>query len=349
MALPVFLFFFLAVVLSYCNFHSPNKRLRVFILLGIGLILVVTFRDGTQLRDYQSYIDYLKVSDFETSSLEPTFFAIKWISGIYPEYQVLLFFFLYAVFGVTTKLIAIKQLTEFWFVALAVYISYYFMLHDLTQIRAGVASGFLLLCIKPLYERNGKRFLLFALAASLFHYSAIIIFPLWFLPTKGFKKGFWLSLIPITYILYFTHLDIISFASHIPISGVQEKLAAYQRITELGLGNWDVFDPFGITYLTKVFISYFIILNINKLQNHNKYTYILTEIYILSLSVSLLFGNVPGIAARIKHLLAIVEIVLLPSITYIGVPRFVSKAIPIAFSLVVMVWTVFHSKLIIPA
>ncbi len=348
MALPVFLFFFLAVALSFCNFHSPNKRLGVFILLGIGLICVATFKDGSVLPDYYGFTNSLKGNaDSNLDMREPAFFAIQWITSFFPNSQILLAFLLYALFGITTKLIAIRQLTEFWFVALAVYISYYFMLHDLIQIRAGVASGFLLLCIKPLYERNGKRFLLFALAASLFHYSAIIIFPLWFLPTKGFKKGFWLSLIPIAYILYFIHLDVISITSHIPISGVQTKLAAYQRITEFGLRGWVAFNPFNVTYLPKIFISYFIALNINKLQNHNKYTYILTKIYILSLSVYLLFGNIPTIAVRTRELLATVEIVLLPSIAYIGVPRFVSKTIPIAFSLVIMVWTVFHSKLII--
>ncbi len=333
MALPIFLFFFLAVVLSYCNFHSPNKRLGLYILLGIGLICVATFKDGSVLRDYQGFSNSIEGSKYADLDMkEPAFFAIQWITSFFPDSQILLALFLYALFGITTKLIAIRQLTEFWFVALAVYISYYFMNQDMVQIRAGVASGFLLLCIKPIYERNGKRFLLFALAAFLFHYSAIVIFPLWFLPAKGFKKGFWLSLIPIAYILYFAHFDLVTLASYIPISAIQAKLKAYQKLAEIGWDDWD-FNPLGYTHLAKIFFSYFVLLNINKLQKRNKYTYVLTKIYILSLVIYLLFANTPTIAHRTRDVLAIVEVVLLPSITYIGVPRFVGKLVPITYAL----------------
>ena len=173
----LFFFFFLAVVATYCSFPTYNKRLKIYVLFGIGLILVAIFKDGSNMPDYQEFIDNIEgniVADINIK--EPAFFAIKWLADFCPDYRVLIGLFLYAIFGVTLKLIAIKQLTEFWFIALAVFISHYYMLHDLIQIRAGVASAFLLLCIKPLYERNGKRFLLWTLIAFLFHYSAIIIF-----------------------------------------------------------------------------------------------------------------------------------------------------------------------------
>lgn len=343
----LFFFFFLAVVATYCSFPTYNKRLKIYVLFGIGLILVAIFKDGSNMPDYQEFIDNIEgniVADINIK--EPAFFAIKWLADFCPDYRVLIGLFLYAIFGVTLKLIAIKQLTEFWFIALAVFISHYYMLHDLIQIRAGVASAFLLLCIKPLYERNGKRFLLWTLIAFLFHYSAIIIFFLWFLSPKFFKKGIWLSIIPIAYILYFIGFDIISLLTYIPIPGVQTKLIGYQRITELGLNGWDTFDPFAITYLVKIFVLYFIVLNINKIQQHNKYTYILTKIYALAFAVYLLLGCVPVVAYRTKELLAIVEIVLLPSIAYIGVPRSVTKAVPLTFSLLIMVLLIFNSKLL---
>ena len=104
--------------------------------------------------------------------------------GPYPIYLFLLF----AILGVSFKLIAIKQLTELWFLSLILYLSNFFILHEMTQIRAGVASAFLLLCVKPIYDRDLKRFLLFAVLGFLFHYSAIVILPLWFLGIKARKN-----------------------------------------------------------------------------------------------------------------------------------------------------------------
>lgn len=85
-----------------------------------------------------------------------------------------------------------------------------------------------------------------------------------------------------------------------------------------------------------------------KYRGNNKYTYILTKIYALALAVYLGFGGVPVVASRTKELLAIVEIALLPSITYIGIPRSMTKAIPIVFSLLIMTLLIFNSKLLNP-
>ena len=344
----LFFFFFLAVFFSYYPPRNYISQTYLYILFGIGLILLAVFKEGEGLPDYQGFIDNIEGNIITTIDIkEPAFFAIKWIANLAPDYNILIALFLYALFGITLKLIAIRKLTEFWFIALAVYISNYYMLHDLIQVRAGVASGFLLLCIKPLYERNSRRFLFLALIAFVFHYSAIIIFPLWFLSPKTFKKKFWLLIIPVAYVLYFVGINIITLCSYIPIPGVQTKLVGYQRITELGLNGWDAFDAFALTYLVKVMMLYCIILNIDVMQQKNRYSYILTKIYALALTVYLLFGEIPVVASRSKELLAIVEIVLFPSITYIGVPRSVFKAIPIIFSFLIMLLLIFNSKLLV--
>lgn len=348
MVVFLFIFFFLAAFFSYCAPQKYTQRLYIYVLLGTGLILLSIFKSGDNMPDYQGFVDNIEGNVVTTIDIkEPAFFAIKWFANLFPHYNILVALLLYAVVGITLKMWAIKQLTEFWFVALAVYISNYYMLHDLIQIRAGVASGFLLLCIKPLYERNGRQFLLLVLCAFIFHYSAIIIFFLWFLTPDRFEKRFWLLIIPVAYLLFFAGINIVTLGLYLPIPGVQTKLEGYQRITELGLNGWDAFDPFALTYLVKIMILIFIILNINNMQRRNKYSYLLTKIYVLALAAYLLFGAIPVVANRSKELLAIVEIVLFPSITYIGIPRPIFKAIPIVFSFIIMLLLIFNSNLLV--
>ena len=104
----------------------------------------------------------------------------------------------------------------------------------MTQIRVGVAAGFFLLALKPLAERQFKKFILYILIASFFHYSAIILFPFWFITNKKFNKKEWyfyLSLIPLGYLFTtFTYNILI----YIPIENIRLKLEMYKSLQESG-------------------------------------------------------------------------------------------------------------------
>lgn len=347
MILPILLCFLLAVGCSYVRFPSPAARQRTYLLLGAGLILLAVFKQGEGLPDYQGFVENIE-GDTETTLeiKEPAFFAIRWVADRFPGQRVLVALLLYALLGVATKLAAIRRLTDLWFLALAVYISNFYMLHDLIQVRAGVASGLLLLCIRPLEERNLRRFLPTALAAMLFHYSAIVILPLWLLNPRTFRKWLWAALIPAAGLLHFAGLDLLTLATHLPIPGIQVKIEVYRQITELGLNGWDAFDPFAATFLARVGMLYLLILCLEPLQRHNRYTRLLLKIYAVALASFLLLGNVPVVAARTRELLSIVEIVLLPSLTYLGRPRWLTRAIPAAYSLLILLLLLFGNHLL---
>lgn len=61
----------------------------------------------------------------------------------------------------------------------------YFILHEMTQIRAGVAAAIFLLALEDIKNRNFKIYLIKTILAMMFHYSAIImIFVYLFNPNK---------------------------------------------------------------------------------------------------------------------------------------------------------------------
>ena len=127
--------------------------------------------------DYQNYTDIFY--GINTKVVEPAIILIS--SAIQTvSYNPIFLFIVFALIGVILKFIAIRQLTELWFLSGAMYICYYFMYHEMIQIRAGVVSGLLLLAVKPVYERNWKVFVSLCLLGLTFHISALLIAPLGF-------------------------------------------------------------------------------------------------------------------------------------------------------------------------
>ena len=112
----------------------------------------------------------------ETPTVEPTFTLISSLVKAVCPWPVLLFV-IYASIGVTCKIFAIKRLTSLLFLSLVIYISNVYLLHDMTQIRAGVASGIFLLAIRPLAEHKIFRYTALILLAALFHYSSLLLLP----------------------------------------------------------------------------------------------------------------------------------------------------------------------------
>ena len=200
----------------------------LFIFIGILLFFISGFRAVGIDRDYYNYINlYEENKDSWSFLIEPSFILIsKFVKTCFNS-NVTFLFVLFALIGVSTKMYAIKQLSEFWSLSLLLYISYSFILQDMTQIRVGVAAGFILLSIEPLYERKFWKFLIFSICAILFHYTALIIILLWFLnPTKINVKLYGLIIILVYLINLTSSFYISELLQYIPILPLQNKILA---------------------------------------------------------------------------------------------------------------------------
>ena len=125
--------------------------------------------------------------------------------------------------GVGLKLLAIRKTTEFTFLSLAIYISFYFCIHEMTQIRTGILSGMFLLSIPLIAEGKRKWALLMILAGACFHVSGLALIPLLLLNNKelkGKRRIFWCSIIPIGYAIYFIGVGVMMMLD-IPFIGAK--------------------------------------------------------------------------------------------------------------------------------
>lgn len=340
MLILVFILFFITSLFALFSSDDCCKKVHFYVVWGFVFVLVATFRDGDVLSDYTAYTRMYE-SIKEGNSL-PTELTFMWISML--SSSSLILFAVYAILGVGLKLVAIRQLSELWILSLVIYISNFFILHDMTQIRVGVASALLLLCIKPIYERNWRLFLCFCFLAFIFHSSSLIIFPLWFIGNSK-KCKLLLSLsIPAAYLIYFLGINLISV---IPVASVEEKIMMYQQLQELDVDGFANINVFNLVFLAKIFIFYLLLWKCEMIEKHNKYAIVMVKIFCISLVSFPLFANMPVFGFRINELFGVIEIVLFPLIYYIFNPKKLSKLLVVLLGFLVLSISIFYNKLIL--
>lgn len=340
MIILLILILFLFFLATFFTFKNIKLERILYFVFGFILIIIAGFRGKGTDKDYSNYVEMFREND--SANVEISFFLIsKFINYYVGPYPVFLFVF-FALLGVTLKLIAIRQLTEVWFLSFVIYFTNFFILHEMTQIRVGVASAFVLLSIRPIYERNLKLFLLYGAIGFCFHYSALLIFPLWFLGSELRKK--WLiASVPIGYFVFFLGLNLIGV---IPLPGIQEKIEAYRQMQELGYVEREVVNVFSLFFLIRVVVFYLILWKYELIVLNNKYAPILVKIYSIGLMAYLVFANMPVLATRISELFFVVEIIIVPFFIYVFKPLLFAKSIILFIGLSIFLMFLFYTKLI---
>jgi hypothetical protein len=178
----------------------------------------------------------------------------------------------------------------------------------MTQIRAAIASGLMLISILSIQQNKYLKFLLINFIAVFFHYSALIILPLWFF-CKIQNKYFLSLLIPLCYLIFIFKTDLIYI---LPIPGLEEKLAIANSLDNNGSIKSEPINVFNYYQVYKIFLFYILYFFRKKLAPTNDYFYILLNIYMFSIIALPLFYNSQMIGFRISQFYGIVEIILLP-------------------------------------
>lgn len=329
--------FFLVSLFAFAKPDVLSKNVFVF-YLGIVLFIIAGLRPGTA--DYEAYkIIYSYSTATILRQTEPSFAFITWV--VKSTFNDVLFLFvIYACIGVFLKLKAIKELSLLWGFSMLIYIGNFFIRHEMVQIRAGVATGFFLLSIKPLYEKDFKRFVAFTVAATFFHISSLLMFPLWILKSKKLNIFFYALLIPLAYIaVILNFVGISKIISILPIRLVQQKFASYSR-KELDLNIFSVFQ------IGRCIIYYLVLWKYKLLASKNKYAVLLIKIYCLSLLTFILLSDIPDIARRVNEFYGIVEIILFPMLIYIIHQKLFIKVAVMLFALMLLLVSKYYINLI---
>lgn len=337
------LLFILIVSLIFLEEYLGDYKKYVYWGLCIILILFCAFRPIGVDPDSEVYEGLFKNNDNNSKLLiESSFLFFSEIIKSFTDDVHYLFLF-YAILGITIKFYAIRQLSPWVFLPLAIYLGNYFILHDFIQIRAAVSSGMLLLAVKPLSEGNKKRAIVYFLIANVFHYSSFAFYPILFFSNSLSKiwKYALIAIVPVGVVMFMLHYD---FISALPIPYIQDKIELYKELTEKG-----IFDELTLKNVS-IWIQYAIIL-------YSLYFYdtmlekcpalpLLLKITAYSMACFFALSSISVVAGRLHELLGIVELALFPCVCYTLRPQYFGKIAVCVIGLVEFVFTLFIWKLL---
>lgn len=188
----VLIFIFISIFIT-TFFESKNKYFDYlfYILFTVILFFLCAFRTPGIDRDYETYISAFNGDNISNAIFEPSFIFISYIVNTFFNSNSIYIFIIYALLGVVLKSYAIKKISNFYFLSLLLYFSYFFTLHEMTQIRIGAACSIFLLSIPQLYNRNKIKYFTYVIISISLHFTALLLIFLWFINFKKLNKLNW--------------------------------------------------------------------------------------------------------------------------------------------------------------
>lgn len=255
---PVILLNSISVFFAFLSKHSFRHGLKICFIL-IFLFLALRYDFGSDYQNY--YIGFLNLNKYTyINYLDDSFhFEIGWLLlnrlfGNFGFFSMVIFL---AAFNCIVYYHVIKKYVPVRYYWLAIFIYLFdpkFMLIHASAMRQSVAIAIFLLSIEYIYKRDLIRYLLCIGIAWLFHSSALILLPVYFIGYLNWKiNNIWGNVIFLIFISLFIFGNIISPGLYFLIGNYFEGYEAYiGTVAEIGSGV-------GIIFMSMffIFIIYF--------------------------------------------------------------------------------------------
>lgn len=341
-----------AILLVVCFLTFFEEKLQkynhvIYMMLMVVLILFAGLREVGFDRDSENYENYFLNYDdpLVEMSVEYSFRLLsRLLSSVFDDVHVI--FLLYALVGVMLKMLAFRRLSEFFYLPVAIYIGYYYLLHDLTQIRASVVSGLTLFAILLISEGRRREAFGLLLISCLFHYSAIILLPTVFLGRQDMsikERWVWAALVPLGYFTYFLPFNVVT---SIEIPYITGKLELYENLRDKGIVG-DEINVFNIVFLVRCAAYLFVLYFYDAIRPSAKCLPVMLKYMGLSVFCFLFFSKLPVMAFRTSELFGIAEIFIFTYIFYTILPKALGKAVVSVIALALFVVYVYVEKIIV--
>lgn len=314
MVYPIILLFLLGVF-KYLNQKSDLKerdaKHKIYLFfLSILLIIIATFRDS-EMRDYLNYYEFFLKGSADWK--EPSFTLFTSFTSSY-NINPIWGFFIFALLSISIKMYDIVKLSPSFWGSFIVWLGSTFILHDMIQIRAAVASGILIWSIKYIYYRRFYHFIICILLASAFHYSSLVFCLFYFLKPYKIQKKLYLIIIPIAYICASWGITFGGLVSSINLPSIQTLYKFYCLEND----SLNIFNPFQIL---RIITAVILVYRNNIIMKFYPYSTIVIKIYVIGIISLLLLSDISTLAIRVSELILCVEILTVPLIVYIF-PKF---------------------------
>ena len=315
MLIYIIYFIFLAILaIQYQFIPFKNNYLLFFIVLLLSFL--AGFRDMSVSKDYQNYqnvfTNIYEITDngfYYLLAFEPGFVAIVVIfRKIFESNYGLAIMFFYALASLTLKVFTINRFSINPYLTLLFYFSYFFLLHEMTQIRIALAAGIFLISLIPFLKEKRTTFLGLILVATCFHYSAIFFLIILVFNTTKFNKKLYAAILVLSLILGVFQLPVLNLLGNFDPSGFSTKLTTYIEISENGSIAVNVFNSLNIMNI--LCCSYLIMRVKNEELIKDKKLILFLKCNILSIFLLSFLSGAPAFAMRFNQLFSIAQIFL---------------------------------------
>jgi hypothetical protein len=295
---------------------DTNHGLYIF-LIALATLLAV-FRIPEESHDYFNYLD--AYNNYKTATIEQSF---KLIAGIVKntfENPIFLFAF-YAVCAVLIKSYVFKRLSSFPLITLLAYFAYEYQSQELAQIRAGISIAFILLALKPLFEKKYKAFFLLGITAVFFHASAIAFIFLPFVHIFNTKLRLFFLFCICLFLPFFIE-PVMNRVLNIFDGNYMEKKILFHTVESMSISN-----TFRFATIYRYVIFLFLLYNSKKVIKHNQYFMyeMAVLIYGCLLNSTFFFSSI--MSFRLSAIFYSVEVLLFADLMYIFKSKNTAKLI----------------------
>lgn len=337
----IFFLFSLKALFEKKNISITKFETVKYIPFLLALILIAGLRDKNLVKDYDNYECFFNEN---LKVVEPTFLWITYFVKNVIHGSIKSLMIIYAFLSIFIKWIAIEEYSSYPALSFIVFIGDLFLLHECTQIRAGVAVSILLLSLKSIYNKNFKKYCFFVLVASLFHISSLLMIPLYFLNPKKINRIGWLCFICFGYILVIFHFDLMSLLAKFIGGYIGKKLVEYTS----GAGKESVSaNVFSIYTLSKLLILLVLYWKIDIVKKVNKYAVLLVKIQSISIFFLCFFAQNLAASLRISEFYTVVDILLFPLVVSTIKEKTIARILLICLCVGMLTLRIFRYNLIL--
>ena len=201
--------------------------------------------------------------------------------------------FIMALFTILPKIVFFYQKSNNFALTVIIFYSTTFFIFDFTQIRQAFAIGVFMCSIRYILSGDFVKYLILIITASLFHYSALILLPGYFLFNKSYNNLLLYLIVISCSIISFFQIKIRFFELFIQntqfTDNLNDKIIIYQQS-----------DIYSFISIKQIVFGFFFIYIKNKAFTRDNYTNILVNLYVFGIFLATILNQISEIAFRVK-------------------------------------------------
>lgn len=253
----------------------------------------------SELTQYSQPFGYAEMGFFYIGVVVKTFTSN--VAIYFLVVALLSFFFLYKAFD---------KYCFYPILGVCVYISRFYLARNFMQIRAGLSYAIILMAVQYITNRDWKRYFAWVFVAYLFHHSAIIAVPLYFLCMINIKKKHIVIGTVIAFIIaaFYSNVVRVMVADYVEDLNVGNTYIQEEYQREWGLANPMIYFQ---TFLLMIYTF-----TEDRMRKTTSHYITIRNAYFYSTLILITLSCYTALSGRVSSMFATLEMVIIPSIAY---------------------------------